>query len=91
MVQIWHNPTLESSKLVEGILKHGADRTDRKEAVGRSFAFHENVRGAAAFLPENAPSVPENKDTDVQNTEEQARKERREKTEGKSKEEGGER
>ena len=73
-----------SWRTVEGILKHGADRTDRKEAAGRSFAFHENVRGAAAFLPENAPSVPENKDIDVQNTEEQARKERREKTEGKA-------
>ncbi|EQD73191.1 integrase catalytic subunit, partial [mine drainage metagenome] len=44
-----------SWRTVEGILKHGADRTDRKTPVSLSSASHENIRGAAAFLPENVP------------------------------------
>lgn len=64
-----------SWRTVEGILKHGADRSGRTASGGTSPAFHENIRGAAAFLPETGPPSGENKNAVVHNTEEQARQE----------------
>ena len=65
-----------SWRTVEGILKHGADRSDRKKPVNVSPPSHENIRGAAAFLPENEPSSREKNGDSVHNLEEQTGKER---------------
>ena len=80
-----------SWRTVEGILKHGADRSERKKPVNVSPTSHENIRGAAAFLPENEPSSREKNGDSVHNLEEQTGKERdpeREKKAGNGEEKG---
>ena len=60
-----------SWRTVEGILKHGSDRSGGSRTDGVSFGSHENVRGAAAFLPENGPADPENRASPVHINKEQ--------------------
>ena len=64
-----------SWRTVEGILKHKTERSERKVPVKRSLRSHENIRGAAAFLPESATTSQENTDGSVHNREEQTGKE----------------
>ncbi len=54
-----------SWRTVAGILKYGTDRSGQKTATPASPAVHENIRGAAAFLPDNGAVSPENKEADV--------------------------
>ena len=65
-----------SWRTVEGILKHKAERSERKEPVKLPPTSHENIRGAAAFLPETATTSRENTDGSVHNMEEQTGKEK---------------